>query len=443
MVKSPQIDLSALTNAKDVQNKLLFAVLMLIIYRLGSYIPLPGIDAQILEVVAKNNNNGLLGVFNMLSGGSLGRMSIFALSIVPYITSSIVFQLLTMISKNLESIKKEGESGRKRINFYTRVATIFLSVVQGYGIAVGLESMQADYSQIVQDPGTFFRITSVVTLSCGTMFLLWIGDQITSRGIGNGVSLIIFAGIVAGLPSALFLLFELARVGSISPILVIAVILLTLSLVTTIIFFEKSTRKIIVQYPRRQVGNKMYAGDTSHMPLKLNTAGVIPPIFANSLLLFPATIAGFAKVGEKGDSFISKVISFIGHGKPLYIVLSFVLILFFSFFYTTAVFNAKETADNLKKYNGFIPGIKPGINTENFFNEMLKKITLIGALYLSFICLVPEIFISNYSLPFYLGGTGMLIVVNVVIDTTVQVQSHLFSHQYDSLLKKTKLKGKK
>ncbi len=443
MVKSPQIDLSVLSNAKDIQGKIFFAVLMLIIYRLGSYIPLPGVDAQILEVVAKNNSNGLLGVFNMLSGGSLGRMSIFALSIVPYITSSIVFQLLTMISKDLEAIKKDGEAGRKKINFYTRIATIFLSIIQGYGLAVGLEAMQAEYGQIVQDPGFFFRITTVVTLSSGTMFLLWIGDQITSRGVGNGVSLIIFAGIVAGLPNAIFSLFELARVGSISPVLVIAVMAITISLVTIIIFFEKSTRKLVIQYPRRQVGNKIYAGDTSYMPLKLNTAGVIPPIFANSLLLFPATIAGFAKANPSSETFLNKLMTLIGHGKPLYIVLSLILIVFFSFFYTTAVFNAKETADNLKKYNGFIPGIKPGVNTENHLNEVLNRITLIGAAYLSFVCLVPEIFISSYSLPFYLGGTGMLIVVNVVIDTTVQVQSHLFSHQYDSLLKKTKLKGKK
>lgn len=440
--KIPNIDMSLIFKATDLKKRILFAVLMLIVYRIGSYIPLPGVDSIALKGISEQNSGGILGIFNMLSGGSLGRMSIFALSIMPYITSSIIIQLLTVISKKLEAIKKEGESGRRLLNQYTRIGTVLLSIVQGLAIAVGLESMSSAAGPAIPDPGAFFRATAVCTLTGGTLFLMWLGEQITNRGIGNGISLIIFSGIVAGLPSALATTLELSRTGALSEIFILFLIALSVLLISLIVFFERSYRKIIVQYPKRQVGNKVFGGENSHIPLKLNTAGVIPPIFASSLLLFPTTIASFAKSSNSSSIFENLVI-YLAHGKPLYIISYVALIIFFSYFYTSIIFNPDETAENLKKYGGIVPGRRPGKNTAEFLDQILSRLTFIGAMYLSVICILPEILIANYSVPFYLGGTSILIVVNVVMDTTTQIQTHLFSHQYEGLLKKTKLKGRR
>ncbi len=435
------ISMDTIGRATELKKRIWFVLGALIVYRIGTYIPLPGIDSKVLAEIFNQNQGGILGMFNMLAGGAVHRMTIFALNIMPYISASIIIQLLTVVSKNLEALKKEGESGRKKINQYTRYGTVFLAAIQGFGIAVGLEGMQGSAGSVVTDAGLYFRITTVITLVGGTVFLMWLGEQITSRGIGNGISLIIFAGIVAELPRALVTTFELGRKGAVETGLIILIVFIALALIALIVYVERAQRRIIVQYPKRQVGNKLYAGENTHMPLKINTAGVIPPIFASSILLLPLTIANFNQGGD--SEFVSFITTYLGHGKPLYIALYIAAIVFFCFFYTAIVFNANETADNLKKYGGFIPGIRPGKNTSEYFDHVLTRLTVIGALYLSLVCVMPEILISQYSIPFYLGGTSLLIVVNVCIDTVGQIQSHLFAHQYEGLIKKAKLKGKK
>lgn len=436
----PQLDMSIFSKAKELQNRILFTLGLLIIFRLGSYIPLPGVDAIAMKDLAQQNSSGVLGMFNMLSGGSLGRMSVFALSIVPYITSSIVIQLLGFVYKPLETIKKEGEAGRKKINQLTKFLTVLLCCFQSYGLSVGLETMSTNAGSVVLDPGYFFRFTAVSSLTAGTILLMWMGEQISSRGIGNGTSLIIFSGIVAGFPSAFISIFELGKTGELSPIKIISILVISVGLVFLIVFVEKSIRKIIVQYPRRQIGNKIVGGENSFIPIKINTSGVIPPIFAGSVLLFPITILNFLK--DSDSIFSSFIAENFAHGKPLYVLMYVVFITFFSFFYTSIIFNPEETAENLKKYGGVVVGRRPGTQTSEYFDFVILRLTVIGAFYLSFVCAVPEILISAYSFPFYLGGTSLLIIVSVVIELTNQVQSHLFSQQYESMLRKIKIKGR-
>lgn len=439
---SSLINISDIGKIKELKDKIIFAVLALIVYRIGAHIPIPGINHFALEQFANANSSGILGMFNMLSGGSLGRMSIFALAIMPYITASIIMQLLTVLSKTVDNIKKEGESGRKKISQYTRYLTVILASFQAFGIAVGLENMFAENIPVVNTPGFFFRLATVITLVGGTIYLMWLGEQITQRGIGNGTSLIIFASIVSGLPNALATTFELGRTGSLSPLIIVLIIIIAVFLLYSIVFMERSFRKIIIQYPKRQMGNMVYAGETSHLPIKLNSAGVIPPIFASSLLLFPLTVANFMQSNSKDIGMLQDLIMYLGHGKPLYIVLYTLLIVFFCFFYTAIVFNPQETAENLKKNGAFIPGRRPGKSTAEYLDYVLVRLTVIGAAYIAFVCIIPEILISNYSIPFYLGGTSILIVVNVVIDLMTQIQTHLFAHRYENLIKKAKIKGK-
>ena len=434
-------DLSVIGKATELKQRLWFVFFALIIARVGTYIPVPGIDPTILAEIFKKHTGGVLGVFNMFSGGALGRMTIFALAIMPYISASIIIQLMSIASPQLASLKKEGEAGRRKINQYTRYGTVLLAFVQGYGIAVGLENMSSNGVSAVIESGMFFRLTTAMTLVGGTMFLMWLGEQITARGIGNGTSLIIFSGIVAGFPAALGNTFELSRTGALPVEIVLFVLAIALALVTFIVFMERAQRRLIVQYPKRQVGMKIMGGESSHLPIKLNIAGVIPPIFASSILLFPLTIASFNQA--KGAGWLTTVTAYLGHGQPLYIVLYTLIIVFFSFFYTSIVFNSQETAENLKKYGGFIAGIRPGKNTQEYLDYILTRLTVIGALYLSFVCVLPEILISKYNIPFYLGGTSLLITVNVLTDFVSQVQSHLFAHQYEGLIKKSRLKGKK
>jgi preprotein translocase subunit SecY len=432
---------SMFSNSGDLAARVVFVIVCLVVFRIGSYIPLPGVDSKVMSDLATQNSSGVLGMFNMLSGGSLGRMTIFALSIVPYITSSIVIQLLSFVSKTIEEMKKDGEEGRKKINQYTKYLTLILCIFQAYGVAISLESMSTQSGGAVIDPGLFFRLTTVSSLVGGTLFLMWLGEQISYRGIGNGTSLIIFSGIVAGFPSALISIFELGRTGALAPIAIISVILMAGFMVALIVFMERSVRKVIVQYPKRQVGNKIYGGESSHIPLKINTAGVIPPIFAGSLLLFPTTIANFSASSD--SAVIGFLASYFNHGKPLYIIFYVAFIVLFSFMYTAIIFNPDETAENLRKYGGIIPGRRPGKNTAEFLDYILTRITLVGSVYLALICAVPEVLISSYSIPFYLGGTSLLIVVNVVLDFMTQIQTHLYSHQYESLLKKVQMRGKK
>ncbi len=434
------INFSAFAKATELKNRIWFTLGALVIYRLGTYIPLPGVDPQILQEVFSRNSGGILGMFDMFSGGALGRMTIFALNIMPYISASIIIQLLTAISPSLEALKKEGEVGRKKLNQYTRYGTVFLAAVQAYGIAVGLEAARGQAGGVVLDPGLFFRISTVITLTGGTIFLMWLGEQITARGVGNGISLIIFAGIVANLPHAIAATLELSRQGSLSPVLVLILFVVAIGVIAFIVFMERAQRRILVQYPKRQVGNKMFGGEASHLPLKLNTSGVIPPIFASSLLLLPATLASFNQ-GQTG--WLAEVTTYLGHGRPLYMLLYVALIIFFCFFYTAIVFNPTETADNLRKYGGFIPGIRPGKNTADHLDYVLTRLTLVGALYLAAVCVLPEILVSQYSVPFYFGGTSLLIVVSVTMDTVAQIHSHLLAHQYEGLIKKAKLRGRR
>lgn len=435
------INLSAFGKATELKKRIWFTLGALIVYRLGTYIPLPGIDAAALKDIFSRQAGGILGMFDMFAGGALSRMTIFALNIMPYISASIIMQLMSAISPKMEAIKKEGESGRKKINQYTRYLTVLITILQAYGISVGLEGMSSSAGAAVLEPGVFFRFTTVVTLTGGTLFLMWLGEQITARGIGNGISLIIFSGIVANLPSAVAGTLELGRTGAISTLFIIFILVMAVGVIFFIVFMERAQRRIIVQYPKRQQGNRVTGGESSHLPLKLNTAGVIPPIFASSLLLLPITVIGFS--AGSGPEWLSTVATYLGRGQPLYLAIYIGLIVFFAFFYTAVVFNPVETADNLKKYGGFVPGIRPGANTAEFLDRVLSRLTVLGAGYLALVCLLPEILISQFSVPFYFGGTSLLIVVTVTMDTVTQVQSHLLAHQYEGLIKKSKLKGKR
>jgi preprotein translocase subunit SecY len=428
------LNLSAFSKATELKNRIWFTLGALVIYRLGTYIPLPGIDPQVLASVFARNSGGILGMVDMFSGGALGRMTIFALNIMPYISASIIVQLMTAVSPQLEALKKEGEAGRKKLNQYTRMGTVALAAIQAFGIARGIEGLQG----VVVNPGILFELTSVVTLTGGTVFLMWLGEQITARGVGNGISLIIFSGIVARMPVALAGVLELGRTGAISWVFVVLFAVAAVVVVGVIVFMERAQRRILVQYPKRQVGNKMFGGEASHLPLKLNTSGVIPPIFASSLLLLPATIAGFS-AGQSG--LVSDISSYLGHGRFLYIALYVALIIFFAFFYTAIVFNPTETADNLRKYGGFVPGIRPGKTTADFLDYVLTRLTVVGSIYLAAVCVLPEILTAQWNLPFYFGGTSLLIVVSVTMDTVAQVNSHLLAHQYEGLIKKAKLRG--
>ena len=415
----------------DLRNRIFFTILMLSIYRLGTYIPLPGIDAQSLQALMQSNQRGLLGMFNVFSGGAIKRMAIFALGIMPYISSSIIVQLLTGVSEYFKNLKQQGEIGRKKITQYTRYGTVLLATVQGYGVSVGLESS----SDVVIDPGTFFRLTTVITLVAGTIFLMWLGEQITQRGIGNGISLIIFSGIVAEIPRALVATFELGRTGALSVSAILIIFVLLLGTVAFIVFIERAIRKILINYPRRQMGTKIYGGESSHLPLRINTAGVIPAIFASALLLLPITFSNF---GMSNSELFMDFSSLFSQGKPLYMLLYASGIIFFSFFYTSIVFNPKETAENLRKHGGYVPGIRPGERTAYFIEDILTRLTTIGALYLTLVCLMPEFLISKYPIPFYLGGTSVLIVVVVAMDTVSQIQTRMMGQQYESLIKKTR-----
>ena len=436
------INFGAFSKATELKNRIWFTLGALVVYRLGTYIPIPGIDPAILHNIFSTNAGGILGMFDMFSGGALGRMTIFALNIMPYISASIIIQLLTAVSPSLEALKKEGESGRKKLNQYTRFGTVLLAAVQAYGIAAGLEGMRAGTQSAVLDPGIFFRLVTVVTLVGGTVFLMWLGEQITARGVGNGISLIIFAGIVANLPHALASTLELGRTGAISTVFIILFLAMSIVVVGFIVFMERAQRRILVQYPKRQQGNRMFGGEASHLPLKINTSGVIPPIFASSLLLLPATVANF-QAGGQSFGWLGEITSYLAHGRPLYMALYVGLIVFFCFFYTAIVFNPTETADNLRKYGGFIPGIRPGKNTADYLDYVLTRLTVLGAAYLSAVCILPEILISEYSVPFYFGGTSLLIVVSVTMDTVAQIHSHLLAHQYEGLIKKARLRGRR
>jgi preprotein translocase subunit SecY len=440
------LSMASFAKATDLKKRLWFTLGALIVFRLLSFVPLPGIDPNSLNSLFATTRGTVLDFFNTFSGGSLERMSLIALGVMPYITASIVVQLATSMSPALAALKKEGETGRKKINQYTRYGTVLLCAVQGYFIAVGLEGWGASTTgSAVLNPGWIFRVTTVVTLTGGTLFLMWLGEQITSRGIGNGVSLIIMAGIVAQLPTALAQVFEGGRTGTMSPVMIMGVLLLVVALILGICFMERAQRRVLIQYPKRQTARGQMQAERSHLPLKINTAGVIPPIFASSLLLMPLTIAQFAGNRVEGESawgdVLITVTTALQHGQPLYMFLYAAGIIFFCFFYTAVVFNPEETAENLKRYGGFIPGIRPGKRTEEYLDHVLTRITVVGAAYLTVICLVPEFLMARAGIPFYLGGTSLLIVVNVTMDTVTQIQSHLIAHQYGDLIKKAKLKG--
>lgn len=431
-----------LTGSAELTNKIIITFLILLVCRVGSYITIPGINVLALGEIAATNSEGVLGIFNVLSGGALSRMSVFALAIMPYITASIVMQLLTFAFKPLEEMKKEGEAGRKKINQYTRYLTVLLTAFQAYGIAISLEKMAAgSFGPVVMAPGMFFRFVAVTSLVSGTMFLMWLGEQISARGIGNGTSLIIFTGIVSGLPQGFVTVFELTKTGAMSVATLMVLLLVIVGMIYFIVYMERAQRRLPVQYPKRQVGNKIFGGDTTHLPLKLNTAGVIPPIFASSILLFPLTISNFLTSGSD-SSILENIALYLGHGKPLYIICYVALIVFFCFFYTSVIFNADETAENLKKNGGFIFGRRPGKNTAEYLDYVLTRLTVIGAAYIAFVCAMPELLSARFNIPFYLGGTSFLIVVNVVIDTFTQIQTSLLASQYEGLIKKAKLRDR-
>ena len=433
------LNFGVLAKATELKKRIWFTLGALIVYRIGTYVPVPGVDAAVMGEILRQHGGGILGMFDMFTGGALGRMTVFALNIMPYISASIIVQLMTAAIPSWEALKKEGEAGRKKLNQYTRYLTVVIAVFQAWGIAVGLESMRGQFGAAVIDPGWFFRISTIITLLGGTLFLMWLGEQITSRGIGNGISLIIMAGIVAQVPVAIGGLFEQGRTGAISAGFIIAVLIVGLGVIAFICLMERAQRRIPIQYPKRQMGNRMFQGDTSHLPLKLNTAGVIPPIFASSLLLLPLTIAQFMGQ-EGGPDWLLTVTTSLQHGAPLYMALYAGGIIFFSFFYTAVVFNPEETAENLKKHGGFVPGIRPGEKTSQYLDFVLTRITVIGAAYLTLVCLLPEFLISQMAIPFYLGGTSLLIVVNVTMDTVAQIQGHMLAHQYEGLIKKAKLR---
>ena len=423
--------MSSSLQSNDLRNRVLFTIAILAIYRLGTFVPLPGIDPGQLQTLMEGNQKGLLGMFNVFAGGAVSRMAIFALGIMPYISSSIIVQLLTGVSEYFKNLKNQGEIGRKKITQITRYGTVLLAIVQGYGLAVGLESS----ANLVINPGGFFKISTVTTIVAGTIFLMWLGEQITQRGIGNGISLIIFSGIVAEIPRALVTTFELGKTGAISGFIIFLIFVILIATILFIVFMERALRKILINYPKRQMGNKIYGGDSSHLPLKINSAGVIPAIFASALLLLPVTFSNF---NLSDNEMFLNISSYFTQGQPLYMLLYASGIIFFTFFYTSIVFNPTETAENLRKYGGFIPGIRPGESTAIYIDNILTKLTTIGALYLTAVCLLPEFLIANYPIPFYLGGTSILIVVVVAIDTVTQVQTRLMSSQYEQLIKKTK-----
>ena len=420
----------------DLKRRLWFLLGALVVYRIGAHIPVPGIDAQTLSMLFNNQQGGILGMFNMFSGGALSRFTIFALGIMPYISASIIMQLMTHASPQLEALKKEGEAGRRKITQYTRYGTVFLALFQGIGIAVAVESQPG----LVIEPGMLFRFVTVTTLVTGTMFLMWLGEQVTERGLGNGISIIIFAGIAAGLPNAIGGLLELVRTGAMHPLTAIVICILVVLVTAFVVFVERGQRKILVNYAKRQVGNKIYGGQSSHLPLKLNMAGVIPPIFASSIILFPATIAGWFGSGES-VRWLKDIADALSPGQPIYVMLYAAAIIFFCFFYTALVFNSKETADNLKRSGAFVPGIRPGDQTSRYIDKILMRLTLVGAGYITIVCLLPEFLILKWNVPFYFGGTSLLIIVVVTMDFMTQVQAYAMSHQYESLLKKANFKG--
>ena len=423
--------MSSSSSSNDLRNRILFTIGILAVYRFGTFVPLPGIDPEQLKIMMEGNQKGLLGMFNVFAGGAVSRMAIFALGIMPYISSSIIVQLLTGVSDYFKNLKEQGEIGRKKITQITRYGTVLIACLQGYGVSVGLENA----GNMVTDPGLNFRIVTTISLVAGTTFLMWLGEQITLRGVGNGISLIIFSGIVAEIPRALASTFELGRTGALSAVMIVAIFILVILTVLFIVFFERAMRKILINYPKRQVGNKVYGGESSHLPLKINTAGVIPAIFASALLLLPVTLTNF---GFSDSDLFLKISAMFTQGQPLYMLLYASGIIFFSFFYTSIVFNPKETAENLRKYGGYIPGIRPGERSAEYIESILIRLTTIGAMYLTFVCLMPEFLISKYPIPFYLGGTSILIVVVVAMDTVTQVQTRLMSSQYESLIKKAK-----
>jgi preprotein translocase subunit SecY len=435
------VNFGAFSKATELKKRLWFTLCALVFFRLGTYLPLPGIDPGILAKIFDANRGGILGMFDMLAGGAFGRMSIFALNIMPYISASIIIQLMTSVLPSFEALKKEGESGRKQINQYSRYLTVLLACLQGYGLSIGMEQMQAGGLSAVIEPGAFFRITTMITLVSGTMFVMWIGEQITSRGIGNGVSLLIFSGIVAEFPRAFAGLLEMVRIGTLNVAILFGILVMVGLVISFVVFMERAQRRILVQYPKRQMGNRSYGGESSHMPLKLNTAGVIPPIFASALLLLPLSAAGLT--GGNGPQWVQTLTGMLQHGQPLFMVSYVALIVFFSFFYTSIVFNPTEVADNLRKNGGFIPGTRPGQHTADYLDFVLTRITVLGAAYMVLVCLIPELLISYSSVPFYFGGTSLLIIVSVTMDTVAQIHSHLLAHQYDGLIKKTKLRGRR
>ena len=419
------------SHSVDLRNRIFFTISILCIYRLGTYVPISGIDPIALQDIMSTSQKGLLGMFNVFSGGAVQRMAIFALGIMPYISASIIVQLLTGVSDYFKNLKEQGEIGRKKITQITRYGTVFIACLQGYGVSVGLENA----GNLVMNPGIYFKLMTMISLVAGTTFLMWLGEQITSRGIGNGISLIIFSGIVAEIPRALASTFELGRTGALSATMIIGIFILIILTVMFIVFMERAMRKILINYPKRQMGNKVYGGQSSHLPLKINTAGVIPAIFASALLLLPITFSNFGL--SDSDAFLN-FSSLFSQGKPLYMLLYASGIIFFCFFYTSIVFNPKETAENLRKYGGYIPGIRPGERTAEYIETILIRLTTVGSLYLTFVCLMPEFLIAKYPIPFYLGGTSILIVVVVAMDTVTQVQTRLMSSQYESLIRKTK-----
>ncbi len=431
------ISWGAFGKAKELQSRILFALGLLIVYRIGTFIPVPGIDTIALQQFVENAQQGVGGILNMFSGGAIGRMAIFALGIMPYISASIIVQLLTAMVPSLEQLKKEGEQGRKKINQYTRYGTVALAIFQSYGMSRGLEA-----SDLATNPGFLsFQLPAMITLVGGTMFLMWLGEQITARGIGNGISLIIFVGIIAELPAALAQFFASGRSGALSPAVIVGVMIMVVVVIAFIVYMERALRKVHIQYPKRQVGMKVYGGESSHLPIKLNPAGVIPPIFASALLLLPTTISTFS--GQQTSPIMNTILAYFGPGQPLYLAFFVGMIVFFSYFYTANVsFKTDDVADNLKKQNGFVPGIRPGKKTEEYLDYVVARLLVLGSAYLSAVCLLPEILRAQLAIPFYFGGTSLLIVVSVTMDTITQVQSHLLAHQYESLIEKSKLRGK-
>lgn len=431
----------AFNKATELKKRIWFTLGALVIYRLGTYIPLPGIDPQVIRDIFDQGAGGITDMMDLFTGGALGRMSIFALNIMPYISAAIIMQLLQSTVPKFEAMKKEGEPGRKKLNQYTRYGTVFLATFQAYGLSVGVEGIASASGAAVLTPGFFFRATTVISLVGGTIFLMWLGEQVTQRGVGNGISLIIFAGIVAELPSALVATMDLGRRGVLSAPIIIGILVLAVVVITVIVFIERAQRRIVVQYPKRQVGQKMFGGESSHIPLKVNTPGVIPPIFASSILLLPLSIFQFA--GNSGPDWLNTMIAWLGRGQPGFISLYILFIVFFTFFYTAIVFNPQETADNLRQHGGFVPGIRPGKNTAEYLDHVLTRLTVLGAIYLVIVCIIPEWLISQFNVPFYFGGTSLLIVVSVTMDTVGQVHSHMLAHQYEGLIKKSRLRGRR